>query len=84
MKKSDFDIAREVLRGDWGNGQDRKNRIEKAGYNYKSVHHNVHLLIKAQQVISGKYGTGATRKILLENEGYNYKEVQSVVNKLLK
>lgn len=83
-KKSDFDIAREVLKGEWGNGQDRKNRIETAGYNYKSVQHNVNLLIKAQQVISGKYGTGVTRKRLLEKDGYNYKEVQSVVNKLLK
>lgn len=83
-KKSDFDIAREVLKGEWGNGQDRKNRIESAGYNYKSVQHNVNLLVKAQQVISGKYGTGVTRKRLLERDGYSYKEVQSVVNKLLK
>lgn len=83
-KKSDFDIAREVLRGEWGNGQDRKNRIESAGYNYKNVQHNVNLLVKAQQVISGKYGNGVTRKRLLERDGYNYKEVQSIVNKLVK
>lgn len=30
-------IAAEVIRGDWGNGQDRKNRLAAAGYNYDAV-----------------------------------------------
>ncbi|NSK14082.1 N-acetylmuramoyl-L-alanine amidase [Dorea phocaeensis] len=30
-------IAREVIRGDWGNGADRKARLESAGYNYSAV-----------------------------------------------
>ncbi len=31
-KKSIDAIAKEVIRGDWGNGQDRKNKLTKAGY----------------------------------------------------
>lgn len=36
-KKSVDEIADEVLAGKWGNGQDRKNRLEAAGYNYDEV-----------------------------------------------
>jgi len=33
MAKSIDQIAREVIRGNWGNGQDRVNRLRAAGYN---------------------------------------------------
>lgn len=36
-KKSNEDIAAEVVRGDWGNGAERMRRLEEAGYNYRAV-----------------------------------------------
>ena len=36
-KKSNETIADEVIRGDWGNGQDRKNRLTAAGYDYSAI-----------------------------------------------
>lgn len=36
-KKSNADIAAEVVRGDWGNGAERMRRLEEAGYNYRAV-----------------------------------------------
>ena len=36
-KKSVDEIAKEVLLGKWGNGIERKNRLEAAGYNYTEV-----------------------------------------------
>ena len=36
-RKSNEEIANEVIRGDWGNGADRKNRITAAGYNYNEI-----------------------------------------------
>ena len=36
-RKSNEDLATEVIRGDWGNGQDRKNRLTAAGYDYNAV-----------------------------------------------
>lgn len=36
-KKSNETIANEVIRGDWGNGQDRKNRLQAAGYDYNAI-----------------------------------------------
>lgn len=40
-KKSVTEIAMEVIRGDWGNGDDRKNRLIKAGYDYYAVQKEV-------------------------------------------
>lgn len=36
-KKSNETIANEVIKGLWGNGADRKNRLTKAGYDYNAV-----------------------------------------------
>lgn len=36
-KKSNDTIAAEVIAGKWGNGNDRKNRLTAAGYNYSAI-----------------------------------------------
>lgn len=43
--KSNETIAREVLKGLWGNGSDRKNRLIKAGYNYSEVQRIVNSMV---------------------------------------
>lgn len=43
--KSIDTLAREVIRGDWGNGQDRKNRLERAGYDYNAVQKRVNEIL---------------------------------------
>lgn len=45
IKKSVTEIAKEVIQGNWGNGQDRKNRIIAAGYDYNEVQKEVNKLI---------------------------------------
>ncbi len=45
-KKSIDTVAREVIKGLWGNGNDRKARLEAAGYNYKEVQSKVNALLK--------------------------------------
>lgn len=94
--KTVTDIAREVLAGKWGNGNDRKKRLTAAGYNYNEVQKAVNTLSKtpvaqsksvtevAKEVVAGKWGNGSSRKKRLEAAGYNYKEVQKAVNALLK
>ena len=44
--KTNEDIAREVIRGSWGNGKDRKSRLEAAGYNYRDVQNRVNQLLR--------------------------------------
>lgn len=44
-KKSVDEIAREVIQGLWGNGQVRKDRLTKAGYDYNAVQKRVNELL---------------------------------------
>jgi hypothetical protein len=39
-------IAKEVIRGNWGNGQERKDRLAAAGYDYNSVQSRVNQLLR--------------------------------------
>lgn len=45
-KKSINEIAKEVINGKWGNGEERKRKLEKAGYDYKKVQKEVNRIIK--------------------------------------
>ena len=45
-KKSTDELAREVIQGKWGNGADRKARLEKAGYNYREVQNRVNEMLR--------------------------------------
>lgn len=45
-KKSNEEIANEVIQGKWGNGADRKKRLTDAGYDYNAI----------QNIVNKKYG----------------------------
>lgn len=92
-KKSNAEIANEVIAGKWGNGTERKERLTDAGYDYSEIQEIVNgkLGVKpkksvdeiAREVIRGDWGNGNERKQRLANAGYNYSEIQARVNKLL-
>ena len=86
-------LAKEVIEGKWGNGQERKDKLTAAGYDYSEVQGKVNELLGsakkdleevAKEVIRGKWGNGQERKDKLTAAGYDYSEVQALVNKLLK
>lgn len=94
-KKSVDEIAQEVIRGEWGNGSDRRARIESAGYDYDAVQDRVNEILDgtpstpkksidelAQEVIRGDWGNGSDRRKALESAGYDYDAVQNRVNEL--
>lgn len=93
--KSIIEVAKEVLAGKWGNGDNRKKKLEAAGYNYSQVQAKVNELAKgstsskksvtqiAKEVIAGKWGNGTDRKNKLTAAGYDYTAVQREVNRLL-
>lgn len=97
-KKSNEEIAEEVIAGKWGNGEDRKNRLTSAGYNYSTIQGIVNQKLGgkstqkptlksnetiAQEVINGAWGNGADRKNRLTAAGYDYNTIQDIVNKKL-
>lgn len=93
-KKSNEVIADEVIAGRWGNGADRKERLEAAGYDYSAIQDIVNDRLGtpskksvdeiAREVIHGDWGNGSDRKNRLAQAGYSYSEVQRRVNELLK
>lgn len=46
VKKSNEEIAKEVVTGKWGNGNTRKTALTKAGYDYKTIQTLVNKLLK--------------------------------------
>lgn len=43
--KSVVEIAKEVIRGEWGNGEERKQRLIKAGYDYLAIQKKVNEIL---------------------------------------
>lgn len=80
---SDWQLARRVINGEFGNGQARRNVL---GSRYGSVQAKVNSLLNgsdrdlAKAVIRGELGNGQTRKNIL---GSRYNAVQKVVNSML-
>lgn len=91
--KSLDEVAREVLAGKWGNGQDRFNALAAAGYDANAVQSRVNQLlggggaaprksneVVANEVIAGAWGNGADRQNALAAAGYDYAAIQAIVN----
>lgn len=77
------EIAEEVLAGKWGNGNARREALEKAVYDYDAVQAEVNLLVYAREVLQGKWGNGAARKLRMLAAGIDYGAVQAKVNEML-
>ena len=89
--KSLDEIAKDVIKGLYGNYPERKTKLEAEGYNYslvqskvnelltpkKSTQEEDYLLILVKRTIRGDYGNGKQRKL---NLGNYYEEVQRQVN----
>lgn len=48
-KKSVDEVTKEVIRGEWGNGDERYNRLTNAGYNYNEVQAKVNELLNSNK-----------------------------------
>ena len=94
--ESENEIVQQVMQGEWGNGQERIQRLTEAGYDASIIQEKVNLVLQgsqnnntqtiddiAHEVIQGDWGNGEERKERLEVAGYDYDEVQQRVNELL-
>lgn len=96
-KKTNAQIAQEVLRGEWGNNPTRSTRLQAAGYSPTAVQAEVNRLMSgsppaatrlsigvlAQQVIAGQWGNGTERERRITAAGYDYQAVRAEVNRQL-
>lgn len=46
LKKSIDTVAKEVIAGKWGNGDERKKKLTAAGYDYDAVQKQVNEMLK--------------------------------------
>jgi len=69
MAKKTMDVAREVIAGDWGSGDKRKEALTKAGYNYDEVQKEVNRLLSCRELIIQNMRAWAT-KVSAENYRY--------------
>ena len=80
--------ALDVMAGKYGNGEERKQRLAAAGYDYWTVQRLVNGLVKgydrvAREVIAGRYGNDQARINALYAAGYDAQLVQDIVNGML-
>lgn len=89
QSKTTSEIAKEVIAGQWGNGQTRIDRLKAAGYDPTTIQQLVNTKLGvttktnkqiADEVLAGKWGNGTDRKTKLTAAGYDYNAIQAIVN----
>lgn len=91
-RKTNEQIADEVIAGAWGNGEDRRGKLSAAGYDYAAIQAIVNNKLGgepvkksneqiATEVLGGLWGNGAERVSRLKNAGYDPNAIQDIVNK---
>lgn len=76
-KKSLDEIVNEVIRGNWGNGAERKKRLEAAGYNYNEVQAAVDAKLKggSSSVINYAVRRGDTLTSIAKKYGTTWQKI---------
>lgn len=94
-KKSNEEIANEVIAGKWDSGDIRRKMLTDAGYDYAAVQAIVNKKMSstkdktksideiAKEVIRGEWGAGITRQKRLSSAGYDYDAVQKKVDEIM-
>ena len=95
VRKSEDEIVQEIMKGLWGNGEERKEKLQNAGYEYNSIQSKVNEFIRqnsnrksneeiAKEIVEkGNWGVGQERIDNLTKAGYNAKEIQRLVNLMM-
>jgi len=95
--KTNEQLAREVIAGQWGNNPTRSQRLQAAGFSPTAVQAEVNRIlggggggatrlsvgVLADQVIRGQWGNGADRERRITAAGYDYQAVRAEVNRRL-
>ena len=81
VKKSNEEIANEVINGAWGNGEDRKKRLTDAGYNYDAVQKVVNQKMAAKKQTAHVYYVvkrGDTLSAIASKYGTTYQQLAKI------
>ncbi len=73
-EKSNYTLAMEVIRGDWGNGQKRKDSLIKAGYEYQPIQDIVN---SYNGILYSVFSTVESNIAVKQNETQETKQVEN-------
>ena len=83
--KTVYDIACEVMNGDWGNDPQRSEALSEAGYDPQEVQNLINGWYEvADEVIAGDWGNDPERSQALYEQGYPSEIIRAIVNSLLR
>ena len=75
------ELCKSIMRGEWGNGEDRRERLTRAGYDYVTAQDMIDDYFElANDIWLGKWGNGWNRQTALEGAGYDYELAQMCVD----
>lgn len=84
-------MAKEIVQGKWGNGEERIQRLKQAGYDPKNVQDEVNQLLRpisfdqlVSEALAGKYGNGEERIKAIRSLGHDSVEIQEAINQKMK
>ena len=83
-KKAVAELAQEVIDGKWGNGDDRKNRLTAAGYDYAAVQAKVNALLKGEKETYYTVKAGDTLSAIARKYGTTVSAIQKLNPTLIK
>jgi LysM repeat protein len=78
------ELAREVLAGKWGNGEERKSRITTAGYDYAAVQAKVNELLGASAATYYTVRSGDTLSAIARKYGTSVAAIQKLNSALIR
>lgn len=73
--KSVDDIANEVINGIWGNGDERKDKLTSAGYDYSTVQARVNELLSSNNEVTYTVKSGDTLSGIAKKYNTTYKKI---------
>ena len=89
-------VAKEIIAGEWGNGEERRSALLAKGYNPEQVQARVNAILNgdtstptvsnvaiAKEVLAGSWGNGEERRSSLAAKGYDPDKIQDIVNRLI-
>ena len=68
--KDYYTIAQEILDGDWGNGETRRQRLEAAGYDYQLAQKYVNEIL---------YGNAENDELVVHFDTTKYKSIKVIL-----
>ncbi len=91
------EIVFEVIRGNWGDGKDRRDALEKEGYDFSYVQEFVNKVKQENvpitklrpieevllEVVNGNWGEDEEAEVRLTRVGFNYQVIQELISEMI-